>query len=541
MNALLEDRMGTLWVGSGGGGLQKLNKGSRNFTHYRCDPKNANTLSSNAVYSLCEDSRGALWIGTGAGLNRFDLYSGSFTHFTEKNGLASDNIGGILEDDHGILWLGTGKGVSSLDPRTGSVRNYDAADGVRIQQCWGQSSFKSKTGEMYFGGINGFVRFHPDSMHDNPYVPPVVISAFKTFDRFVQLDTVVSEKSEVHLSFKENVFAFEFVALNYSSPEKNRYAYKLDGFDNDWTYCGTRRNATYTNLDGGDYVFRVKGSNNDGVWNETGVAIAVIITPPLWATWWFRGFAFIAILVSVGGIIRYFEMRKLKTHITRLEQERTLERERIRISQDLHDEVGASLSKIAIISELAIKNSGNIGGVTPQLQNISQLAGEVVDSVSAIVWAINPHNDKLDNLVGYMREYASDFFESTPIECRFDFPDELPAVSAFCRGSPDHLPGDEGGAEQRRKTFVCDGGADWFTVPKQRRLNYASKIMARASPVNAKYRTAMVSATCEHASRISMARLIFSPSRTTEHGSGSLCRQPEKYHFSGIVSAVGFA
>jgi len=426
MNALLEDRMGTLWVGSGGGGLQKLNKGSRNFTHYRCDPRNVNTLSSDAVYSLCEDSRGTLWIGTGAGLNRFDLPSGSFTHFTEKNGLASDYIGGILEDDHGILWLGTGKGVSSLDPRTGSVRNYDAADGVRIQQCWGQSSFKSKTGEMYFGGINGFVRFHPDSIHDNPYVPPVVISAFKTFDRFVQLDTVVSEKSEVHLSFKENVFAFEFVALNYSSPEKNRYAYKLDGFDNDWTYCGTRRNATYTNLGGGEYVFRVKGSNNDGVWNEAGVAIAVIITPPFWATWWFRVFAFIAVLVSVGGIIRYFEMRKLKRRIAQLEQEQALERERMRISQDLHDEVGASLSKIAIISELAIKNHGKAGGVTPQLQNISQLAGEVVDSVSAIVWAINPHNDKLDNLVGYMREYASDFFESTPIECRFDFPDELP-------------------------------------------------------------------------------------------------------------------
>jgi ligand-binding sensor domain-containing protein/signal transduction histidine kinase len=425
VNALLEDRMGTLWVGTSGG-LQKLNKGSGDFTHYRCDPKIVNSLSSNAVYSLCEDSRGTLWIGTGAGLNRFDVPSGSFTHFTLKNGLASDNIDGILEDEHGFLWLGTGKGVSRLDPRTGSVRNYDAADGVRIQQCWGQSSFKSKTGEMYFGGINGFVRFHPDSIRDNPYVPPVVISAFKTFDRFVQLDTVVSEKSVVRLSYKENVFAFEFVALNYSSAQKNQYAYKLDGFDDDWIYCGTRHTATYTNLDGGEYAFRVKGSNNDGVWNEEGVVIAVIITPPFWATWWFRGFAFIALLVSVGGIIRYFEMRKLKKFIAHLEQERALERERIRISQDLHDEVGASLSQIAIISELAIKNSGKTGAVTPQLQSISQLAGEVVDSISAIVWAINPHNDKLDNLMGYMREYASDFFESTPIECRFDFPDELP-------------------------------------------------------------------------------------------------------------------
>jgi signal transduction histidine kinase len=282
---------------------------------------------------------------------------------------------------------------------------------------------------MFFGGSNGMVRFHPDSIKDNSYVPPIVITAFKTFDKIVPLDSTISEKHSIEMSYKENVISFEFVALNYTNPEKNQYAYKLEGFDNEWIYCGTRRYATYTNLDGGSYIFRVKGSNNDGIWNNEGTSIAVIVTPPFWKTWWFRTFGFVAILLSVGGSIRYVEMKKLKRTIEQLEQERALERERTRISQDMHDEVGANLTKIAIISELAMKNAGDVDGITTQLQSISKTSREVVDSIGAIVWAINPKNDRLDNLAGYLREYASDYFEIAKIDCRFDFPDELPSHS----------------------------------------------------------------------------------------------------------------
>lgn len=424
--AIHEDAAGSLWIGTRGCGLLRFDHTTGRFDRYVNDPKRPNSLSSNWVDVIVEDSRGTLWIGTWAGLDRFERGTESFSSFTVKDGLASDHIGGILEDNHGRLWLNTSKGISRFDPVSLVSRNYDEGDGVGKGQYYAPSGFKNRNGEMFFGGINGFVRFFPDSIKDNPHVPPIVITAFKKFDKLVSLDTAISEKRLIELSYKENVFSFEFAALNYTSPEKNQYAYKLVGFDDDWVYCGTRRYATYTNLDGGKYIFRVKGSNNDGVWNEEGASIAVVIAPPFWSTWWFRAFALVVFFGSIGGTVRYIEIRKMKRTIERLEQERALERERSRISEDMHDEVGANLTKIAIISELAMTKAGIADGMTSYLQNISQTARDVVDSISAIVWAINPQNDRLDNLAGYLREYASGYFEITPITCRFDFPGELP-------------------------------------------------------------------------------------------------------------------
>jgi signal transduction histidine kinase len=196
------------------------------------------------------------------------------------------------------------------------------------------------------------------------------------------------------------------------------------GFDTGWVYCGTERKATYTNLDGGDYIFRVKGSNNDGIWNEEGTSIAVTITPPFWATWWFRVFAFVGVLVSVGGTIRYIEKRKLMRRIEQLEQERALERERARISQDMHDEVGSSLSEIAILSELAKQKPEEAG---THVQEISERASEVIDSVSEIVWAMNPRNDTLDNLVAHLRRYTVKYLSLAQIRCNFVSSDDIPS------------------------------------------------------------------------------------------------------------------
>jgi len=426
LSQVLEDRVGIVWVGTAGSGLFRYDRTNDSLTLFPHDPENPLSISGNMINAIMDDTAEGPWFGTDAGLDRFNRQTRTFTHFSSKYGLPNDGVFAILRDDHGILWLSTLVGLVRFVPATKMVKTFEWSHVMPNTRINVRNAFRAGNGEMYFGSEDGLIRFHPDSIKDNLFVPPIVITEFKTFDKPVRLDTAISEKTTIALSYKDNVISFEFAALNYLSPERNLYAYQMEGFDTGWVYCGSRRYATYTNLDGGEYVFRVKGSNNDGVWNEEGTSIALVITPPFWATWWFRGFAFIAILVSVGGSIRFFEMRKLKGQIARLEQERALEDERIRISQDLHDEVGASLSKIAIISEVAIRNSGGATGVTPQLQNISQLAGEIVDSVSAIVWAINPHNDKLDNLVGYMREYASDFFENTLIECRFEFPDEIP-------------------------------------------------------------------------------------------------------------------
>jgi DNA-binding NtrC family response regulator/ligand-binding sensor domain-containing protein len=294
-----------LWIGTWGGGLNRLDRDREQFTRFVHDPKNPHSLSHNRVTFIYEDSASwnTLWIGTyGGGLNKFDRDREQFTHYTEKDGLANNAICGILEDDNGYLWISTANGLSRFDPRaktsTGAFRNYDAADGLqnhffRIGAC-----LKSRSGEMFFGGFNGLEAFYPDRVKDNPYVPPVVITAFKKFDKVVKLERAIDDLKALTLSYEDNFFSFEFAALNYNNPQKNQYAYKLEGFDRDWIYCGTRRYAAYTNLDPGKYVFRVKGSNNDGVWNEEGAAIAIMITPPFWQTWWFRVLAILSILVS---------------------------------------------------------------------------------------------------------------------------------------------------------------------------------------------------------------------------------------------------
>jgi len=169
----------------------------------------------------------------------------------------------------------------------------------------------------------------------------------------------------------------------------------------------------------------VMGTNNDGVWNETGTSIAVIITPPFWKTWWFRIMFLVTIVVSAGGTVHSIAVRKMRRRMRSLEQEHALERERLRISRDMHDEVGAKLTKISIMSELAMKGRPKADGGTTELLNISQTAREVIDNISAILWAINPRNDKLDNLTGYIREFASEYFEITPITCRFNFPEQM--------------------------------------------------------------------------------------------------------------------
>jgi len=225
-----------------------------------------------------------------------------------------DFVAGILEDNSGWLWIKTNKGVSKFNPRTGKFRTYDRSDGVPICPTWDDVCCKGTNGEMFFGGINGLVRFHPDSIRDNPYIPPVVITGFKIFDKPVSLDTAISEKKLLQLSYQDDVISFDFVALNFTSPEKNKYAYKLDGFDEDWTYCGTRRYASYTNLDAGSYVFRVKGSNNDEVWNEAGTSIAVVIAPPWWQTAWaYIGYSIVGLLF-VYGLRRYDRKRTLLKH-----------------------------------------------------------------------------------------------------------------------------------------------------------------------------------------------------------------------------------
>ncbi len=322
VRSVYEDSQGNFWVGTHGGGLNRLDRATGRFTAYRNDPADPASLSNDYVMAVGEDRSGALWVATfGGGLNRFDRQAGTFRRFTETDGLASDSLYGFLEDERGLLWISSTRGLSCFDPRSLGIHNYDARDGLQSNEFNGGSFFRSAKGELFFGGIGGFNAFFPAEIGANPRVPPVVITDVQLFNRSVRvgearrrgplLTRPIEATEEIELSWKENVVTFEFAALHFAAPEKNRYAYRLEGFDDAWISArADRRSATFTGLAPGRYVFQVKGANPDGVWNEAGASLRITVLPPFWATWWFRiagtlgagGLAFLAVRRRVANV-----------------------------------------------------------------------------------------------------------------------------------------------------------------------------------------------------------------------------------------------
>ena len=334
---------GYLWVATNFG-LSALDLATERFTSFLNDPKNPKSISNNGINCLYQDRAGRFWLGTEGGLNRVvfpsdarRLFSNSdsitFIHYTEAQGLPNNFIYGILEDDEGNLWLSTNKGISRFNPETETFRNYDLSDGLQSNEFNRNAYYQSRQGELFFGGIQGLNHFFPRQLKDNSYIPPVVITDFRIFNESVSPNMVplrggaaksigarsvwplqmdITETKEIVLSYTDKVFSFAFVALDYTAPEKNRFEYMMEGFDDDWVYAGTRREVTYTNLDPGEYTFRVKGSNNDGVWNEEGTSLRITIVPPYWQTWWFRTASVLALfaLAFTGYSIKIYSMRK---------------------------------------------------------------------------------------------------------------------------------------------------------------------------------------------------------------------------------------
>jgi ligand-binding sensor domain-containing protein len=320
VRCLLEDRDSTLWIGTYKG-LNKLDRKTGTFIHYMHDPGDSTSLSHDRVLALHQDKAGTLWIATyGGGLNKFDPTTESFKVYTEKDGLSNDAIYGILEDEKGILWMSTNKGISRFNPINERFNNFNVRDGLQSDEFNGGAFAKSPQGELFFGGINGYNSFFPEKITENKYIPPVVLTSFKMFDQEVRLDSSISDKKHVRLDYHDNFFSFEFAALDYSAPEKNQYIYKLDGFDRDWIRSSNRRYANYTNLDGGEYTFKVKGSNGDGFWNEEAAMIKISIDPPIWSELWFRISALLLILSIVYGAYSY-RMRKVERQQKYLEDQ----------------------------------------------------------------------------------------------------------------------------------------------------------------------------------------------------------------------------
>lgn len=331
-----EDHQGFLWVGTSKG-LNRFDRNTQTFKHFIHDPANPQSLPDSRIYSIIESrAKDCLWIATKNGLNRLDLSTQTFTLFSEKDGLPNNTVYAVVEDNNGNLWLSTNRGLSRFNIKTGRLRNFTREDGLQSNEFNLGAYYQNRSNEMFFGGINGFNVFVPEKVADHPYPPNVVLTAFKVFDKTVLSIKDLLHPQTIHLSYRDSFFAFEFAGLDFLAPEKNQYAYQLVGFDQDWIFCGQRRYASYTNLDGGRYLFKVKASNANGVWNEQGLSINLVLQTPPWKTWW----ALTGYVLLMSGMLAAYLQFKNKRHqkeiqVQKLKHETEMLKEKNRIQEEV--------------------------------------------------------------------------------------------------------------------------------------------------------------------------------------------------------------
>lgn len=411
INVLFEDSQGTLWIGTWNG-LNKYDKKTGKFYSYMHLASDTLSISSNRIFGIFEDKSGILWIGTwGGGLNRFDRTKNTFTYYTEKDGLSNNMVYCILEDESGNLWCSTNNGISKFNISSETFVNYDVKDGVQSSEFNQNAALKTKNGEFYFGGMNGFNEFIPEEIIQNKYSPPIVITAFKIFNE--PHENEILDGDTMYLHYYDNFFSFEFSALDYSNPIKNKYAYKLENYDKDWIYCdANRRFADYTKVNPGTYTFRVIGTNSDGVWNDKGISITIIISPPWWSTWIFRTIFILFVILSTWFFLnrRFRQIRKkheMEKKVLEIEKQLfDLEQKSLRLQMNPHfifnslnsiqsfiinndsDRATLYLAKFAQLMRLILANS-------------SEPYVPVKDELRALTYYMDIENLRFDNKFDY--------------------------------------------------------------------------------------------------------------------------------------------
>ncbi len=331
INVLYKDRNNDIWFGTKRG-LHLYNRQKDNFIRFQNSATDSKTLSNDYVISINNDDEGNLWVGTYNGLNKFNPETQSFIRYNEHNGLPDNVVNGILQDDSKNLWLSTNKGLLKIRVENKDneellhVRHYTESDGLQSDEFIRHSCYKTREGELMFGGIKGFNIFNPNDIKDNPNVPKVVITGLKLFNKQVHvndesriLTTNISQTEEINLTHRQSVISISFAALSYASPEKNQFAYMMEGFDKDWNYIGNKNEAFYTNLDAGDYIFKVKAANNDGHWSDEVVTLIIRIHPPWWETWWFRILVIVLVMLVIISIY-YFRLQTINRQKWALEK-----------------------------------------------------------------------------------------------------------------------------------------------------------------------------------------------------------------------------
>ncbi|MDZ7319775.1 MAG: histidine kinase, partial [candidate division KSB1 bacterium] len=419
------DQRGNLWIATFGGGVDRLNLQTECFTHYRHQPDDSNSLCDDRILTIYVDERDTnrIWFGSfGSGFDRFDRQTQRFTHFTQQQGLPNDVVYCLLPDDNGNFWISTNKGIAKFNVASETFVNYDLLDGLQSNEFNAGAYYKSqRTGEMFLGGVNGFNAFFPGQIQLNPQVPPVAITSFKIFDQeMAGAMEAISPGKVIHLSHKENFFSFEFSVLDFTDVSKNQFAYKMEGLDAHWTYCGTRRFVNYTNLNPGDYVFRVKGANCDGIWNDAGTHVHLNIKPKLTQRWYWHPMV-VGTLVLL--IILFFTLRtraKIKRALE-LEEVRLYEKEQVQktIAADFHDELGQKLTRISLLSEILKTRLARCSPEdTDYIHKINRAAKELASSTRDFIWTLNPSQDSLYDVAIYLKDFGDEMFDKSNIQFR---------------------------------------------------------------------------------------------------------------------------
>ncbi|GAA6205838.1 response regulator [Thalassotalea sp. SU-HH00458] len=451
--AIYQDMESNLWIGTQNGGLNKYNLESKQFTHYKFNKDNKNTISSNFIVDIHEDKNNILWIGTFSGLNKFDPKTETFTVYKEKDGLPNDVIYTILEDNQGFLWLSTNNGLSKFDPANETFKNYDESDGIQSKEFASFSAYKSKSGELFFGGVNGYNHFYPENIVDDTTPPkvvltdflvhnePVVLSQNKTNKDTFTIDSVINELEELTLTYNEKLVSFEFAALHFSEPMNNQYAYMLQGFDDEWIYTDAKnRRATYTNLPAGHYILKVKASNGDGYWNEQGKSLTVHVLPPLWQTWWAYSI-YLCLFVGLIGYILYrqnyqrLKEQAINVRLTRADKlkDEFLANTSHELRTPLNGIIGLAESLIdGVAGQLPENANKNLAMIVASGKRLSHLVNDILDfsKMKNQNLKLNTSGVELHSLTDVVLTVSTPLIGDKPIVLKNNVVNTLPLVNA---------------------------------------------------------------------------------------------------------------
>lgn len=419
------DDDGLIWIGTTNGLFCFDTEASEMKPPFFFRQSDSTSVSNNHILSFCQDQENPsrfLWVGTkGGGLNRLDKSTGTFKHFTTKDGLSNNVVYGIETDYAYNLWLSTNKGISVFNVKHGSFRKFDVNDGLQDNEFNRYASTRTTQGHLVYGGLNGINYFDPGSMAPLES-PAVAITELRLFNRPVRtgvkgspLTKDIGITETLELRHEQNVITFRFAAMDYRRHNNIRYRYMMEGFDEDWIYSGAINEATYTNLDAGEYNFRVQATFDETNWMSQTTELNISINAPWWKSWWFK------ILVIAGSIVLAYALYRYRIH-----QLIMLDSLRNRIARDLHDEVGSSISTIAIYSKIMHEQMENkTFNNEPLVKKITDHATEIMESMNDIIWNINTKNDAFENIINRMREQAVHLLEAKGYNLHFNFDESL--------------------------------------------------------------------------------------------------------------------